>query len=37
MSNNFEEVAEKIIKQYIIEALEAYLRDSKEYCLCYQN
>ena len=36
MSNNFEEVAEKI-KQYIIEALEAYLRDSKEYCLCYQN
>lgn len=36
MSNNFEEVAEKI-KQYIIEALEAYLRDSKEYFLCYQN
>ncbi len=36
MSNNFEEVAEKI-KQYIIEALEVYLRDSKEYCLCYQN
>lgn len=36
MSNNFEEVTEKI-KQYIIEALEAYLRDSKEYFLCYQN
>lgn len=36
MSNNFEEVAETI-KQYIIEALEAYLQDSKEYCLCYQN